>query len=215
MSRQIRLDATIQAIISGIENAQVDYSSWSGGDWLWTAPEYLLTTSVAREIMSIEGSKLMTLEHSTKGVMSDAGAVTRGGIPKKTRPDGRVDIILWRANGEPRGVIEIKNQVRSFSRISDDVERIHKILHKNHNGSSFQFGCVAFYTSAKTDKKGGALEKLNKTFESIKKSARKKESEVIKVKLYQSKIYEVENSAWAAACLVFRKSVPYVQTVLR
>ena len=206
MSKQISLDLIIKAIISSIEQAQEDYESWSGGDWLWNAPEYLLTTSIAKSIWSIDGSKLITLEHNTKGVMGDAGAITRGRIPKKARPDGRVDIILWRANGEPRGVIEVKNQVRSYSGISGDVERIDKILHKNHNYSSFQFGCIAFYTSAKTDKNGSALEKLKKTFESIKKSAQKRESEIIKVQLHKSDIHSAEDSAWATACLVFKKT---------
>lgn len=205
MSRQIGLDKTIKAIISSIENAQEDYRSWSGGDWLWTAPEYLLTTYIARSIWSIDGSKMVTLEHNTKGVMVDGGAITRGRIPKKARPDGRVDIILWRANGEPRGVIEVKNQVRAYSVISDDVERIDKILHKNNDISSFQFGCIAFYTSSKTDKKGAAYEKIVKTFESIKKSAVAKESDTVKVKLHNSKIHQEEDSAWAAACLIFKK----------
>ena len=48
MSKQISLDLIIKAIISSIEQAQEDYESWSGGDWLWNAPEYLLTTSIAK-----------------------------------------------------------------------------------------------------------------------------------------------------------------------
>jgi len=103
MPKQARRDAIVEAILQGIENAQRVYKKWSGGDWLWEAPEYLMTVQVARAIASIEGPKYVTIERSTKATMDDACAITKGRIPKRARPSGRVDIVVWWANGFPRG----------------------------------------------------------------------------------------------------------------
>jgi hypothetical protein len=205
MPKQVRRDAIVGAILQGIQKAQREYKKWSGGDWLWEAPEYLITVYVAEAIASIEGPKYVTIERSTKATMDDAGAITKGRISKKARPSGRVDIVVWWKNGSPSGVIEIKNQVRSYSQIAKDVERIDKMLHKNHRGSSFQFGCVAFYTSARTDRKGEARKKLIDCFSLIQSKVEEGICDVITASFHNSTIYKVGDSAWSGGCLLLNK----------
>lgn len=71
------------AVISGIEKAQIDYEEMSGGEWLWTAAEYMLTTYIAKEIHELEGSKFVTVESNGLSTMDFAGARAPGPNPEK------------------------------------------------------------------------------------------------------------------------------------
>ena len=46
------MDEVIENAVNGIAKAQRDYELWSGGNWLWEAPEYFMTTYIAKEISS-------------------------------------------------------------------------------------------------------------------------------------------------------------------
>jgi len=102
-------------------------------------------------------------------------------------------------------VVEIKNQVRSYSQIVRDVDRIDGMLHKNYRGSSFQFGCVAFYTSARTDRKGESTKKLTDCFSLIQSEVADGVCDVINASLYNTTIHRVGDSAWSAGCLLLNK----------
>ena len=114
MSKQISIDKIIDATLSGIKKSQKQYEKWSGGLWLWNAPEYLITINVANEISEIDGSKYITLENNSTVTIKDAGARGRGRLPKDIREKGKVDILLWWGNDTPRAVIEIKNYIYDF-----------------------------------------------------------------------------------------------------
>lgn len=73
MPKQIPGKAVVDAVVLGISNAQYDYEKLSGGDWVWMAAEYWITTYVAKEIGKIPGAKLVTIESSAKQTMKDAG----------------------------------------------------------------------------------------------------------------------------------------------
>ena len=57
MSKQISIDRIIKATLVGIKKSQKQYETWSGGSWLWEAPEYLITINVANKISDLVGSK--------------------------------------------------------------------------------------------------------------------------------------------------------------
>ena len=61
-----RARAVIKKTLSGIAKAQRDYETWSGDLWLWEAPEYMLTTYIAKELWTIPGSKYLTLEPNVR-----------------------------------------------------------------------------------------------------------------------------------------------------
>ena len=154
----IPISAVIKKTLSGIVKAQEDYEAWSGGVcWLWEAPEYMLTTYIAKEIWTIPGSKYLILEPSVRYTVGEAGGFGRGRLYNGTRPDGRSDITLWWgsgtpwAGGTPRAVIEVKNQISTVKEIKRDINRIKSMLKNRDN--SLQFGLIAFYTNRK-DRKG-------------------------------------------------------------
>ena len=109
MSKQISCDKIIKATLAGIKKSHIQYKTWSGGDWLWEAPEYLITITVANKISGLVGSKYITLENNTKSTISEAGGLGKGRLPRDLRERGKVDILLWWGNNKPRAVIEIKN----------------------------------------------------------------------------------------------------------
>ena len=143
--KPVSMKDVIKKTLSGIVKAQKDYQAWSGGCWLWGAPEYMLTTYIAKEIWTMPGSKYLTLESNVRKTVDEAGGFGRGKLRENVRPDGRADITLWWANDAPRAVIEVKNQISTVKEIKDDIERIKSTLRNRDN--TFQFGLMAFYTS--------------------------------------------------------------------
>ena len=122
-----------------------DYEAWSGGCWLWEAPEYMVTTYIAKEIWTMPGSKYLTLESNVRETVDEAGGFGRGRLRKNVRPGGRSDITLWWANSTPRAVIEVKNQISKVGGIEGDIDRIKSMLRNRDN--TLKFGLMAFYTS--------------------------------------------------------------------
>jgi len=157
----------LQACLNGIENSFHEYLEWSGDEWLWNAPEYLLTVNIAKELASVEKNKYITLEDNVRTTLKRADAHIKGKLSKRTRSNGRSDIILWWANGTPRGIIEVKNAVLRFKNIQIDVDRIQEVLKKD---SSIEFGVIAFYIDRhyeKLDPKKTIIEKIEKIVEEV------------------------------------------------
>ena len=130
-----------RAALSGIAKSHEEHTAWSNGCWLYEAPEYLITTSIAREIWSSfkQGHYYhLTLEEKVSN-LCEAPTV---------RP-GNVDIALW--DPEPprrqlscRATVEVKKQISSFEHIKDDIQRICDLLQHNR---SIRFGAMAYCTS--------------------------------------------------------------------
>ena len=136
MPKKISRELIADRILYGIKKAQKDYKEWSDGDWLYYAPEYLLTTYIARSIADIDCTKYITLENSTSGAIKNAGAYTRGSLSHKVRQYGRIYILLWWGTiykGNliyPKVMIEVKHRVYSFEQLKHDIDRIEKIVLK-------------------------------------------------------------------------------------
>jgi len=190
--------------LKGIIKAQKEYEKWSGGEWLWCAPEYFSTVFVAQEIVKLEGAKCVTVENSARSAMDDAGAMGRGRLHGKIRANGRFDILLWWAADEtPRAPIEVKCQVAGIGKIKTDLQRIEKVLHRNKAASSFQFGVVVFYTSCRDGKGISAKDKLVKRIERIKGDC----GQLIQsctVQVTSSRIYTDGDSAWTASAIILK-----------
>ena len=142
---------------TGMYKAQKAYEKWSGGQWAWQAPEYLLTTYIAQEISKIKGKPFyLTMEQHVGQALSEAGA-SEDAVEEAGKQ--KFDIIVWWGSRPwpPRGIIEVKKQVRSFSGgetgyggIKIDVDRIIESLKAT---SRLQFGLIAYYTSCKFGEK--------------------------------------------------------------
>ena len=105
MPRQIPVSKVVEATLDGFIEAQTINEKWSGGYWLWQAPEYLISSSVARSIAALDGAKFITLEHGAKSAIENAGAKGKGRLHRDIREKGKVDILLWWGDGSPRAVI--------------------------------------------------------------------------------------------------------------
>lgn len=196
----ISRDEVIEKTLSGIVKAQQDYEAWSGGLWLWEAPEYMLTTYIAREICTIEGSYSLTLESNVKETVENAGGTGRGGLHEAVRPSGRFDITLYWGNGCPRAVIEVKNQVAIAADMKKDIIRVKNLLRRKN---TFQFGLVAFYTSRgkKRGDSGGARAKIEEWLENIECGTRDILGEGYRLSRHDIPIKGDDDDAWVASVL--------------
>lgn len=134
----------VNAALRGIAKSQEEYSTWSGGYWLYEAPEYVTTTNIAREIWSSRNPRhhyLLTLEENVKNVCEQADGET-----------GKVDMALWdpesaRTPEGCRAIIEVKRQIsrledpRATNDARHDIERICALLQRNR---SLRFGAMTF-----------------------------------------------------------------------
>jgi len=165
MSQCVSMNEVVNCTLEAITNAHNEYLKWTNGEWLWNAPEYLLTVKIAESIANLEKNKFVTLEDNVDYILGHANAKGRGRIHSDIRKSGRFDIVLWWAGGAPRAVIEVKNGVHIFKKIEDDVKRIQKVLKRKSENSKFQFGIIAFYISQQYKK--SAKEQLQKQIDNI------------------------------------------------
>ena len=146
---EVKESELLNTVLNGIVRTQEEYESWADGYWLSDAPEYLMTTNIAREIWTIFGSDRspnyhLTLEESVDKFLENAEPVR----------SGRADIVLWqpgvpRTQEHGRAIIEVKKHISRFHEdVEEDVCRICDVLKQN---SKFQFGLMAYYTSHNDD----------------------------------------------------------------
>ena len=184
--------------LRGISKAQKDYEKWSEL-WLWQAPEYMITTYIAKEIAT---DYYVTLEQ-------DAGELRPGPgkLPEDVRrklEGGRFDIVVW-DDDTPIVIIEVKNQPGGFSNLSGDVENICSMVKR---GNSVQHGLVAYYAALKETEDGrSGEERTSGRVESIKSAACDYINNKGGLKLSQHSILEVvDDSAWTAVVLQISKT---------
>ena len=204
MPAQIPINTVVDKTLEGIVQAQRDYSKWTDGDWLWNAPEYMLSTYIAQKISEIDGAKYLTLENSTKSAIEDAGARGKGKLHSKMRANGRFDVLLWWGSYDPRAVIEVKNQIGNVDAIRDDLLRIREVLKRKRDDSSFQFGIVAYYTSTTDSREFSARERIAKRIDNICKDARDIVGEELQITTFNKNIRVEDDSAWVAAVLLIK-----------
>ena len=66
---------TVKMTLKGIISAQEQYRSWSGGCWLWEAPEYSVTTCIAKQKSTLDVRNLyLTLENNVRQAMEELAA---------------------------------------------------------------------------------------------------------------------------------------------
>ena len=111
MPGPLPIDDVIRKTLRGIARAQKDYEYWTDGYWLQEAPEYMTTVYVAREICKTKDrGYYLTLESNAGQTVRDAGGIGKGRVSAESRLGGKFDIVLYRADGYPRIVIELKNR---------------------------------------------------------------------------------------------------------
>ena len=186
--------------LEGIARAQHDYKTLSGGYWLWMAPEYFVTSCIAREIRTVGcHTYYLTLESGVRDT-TYAGGRRSGKPPSALRLNGKFDIVLWWGNDHPRAVIEVKKQVHGFSAIRSDVARVCTILSQPRPPSSFQCGLVVFYASKYLEGRPNEVESwLNDRLERMRSSTQEFVGRKgLKLHWRARPMEREEDSAWTA-----------------
>ncbi|MDD4859055.1 MAG: hypothetical protein PHR56_02495 [Dehalococcoidales bacterium] len=204
MPPSISIPLIIEAILSGIEDAQKQYKKWSGGEWLAYTAEHVITGFVAKRIWEIPGPKYLEIEPKCGETIKQSCVKRRGGLAQALRPDGHVDMCLWWAKSDPRAIIEIKHNAYSYVVQCDkDIQRIDSSLKRN---TTLSFGIFAFYSSADDSKNGKikAKVRLNKRFDTIESRIIEKYGKRLKIKS-ERRVHKVGGSAWGADCILIKR----------
>ena len=204
MSSSLTIKIVSKTILDGMIKVEKDYRNWSGGDWLWRAPEYLITVYVSKQLASVKVNKYITLENSTKEAIEYAGVRGTGNLHSDIRSNGRVDILLWWAKGDPRAVIEIKNDVYTYIKIKKDVNRICRMLKRKSKKSSLEFGVISFYMS-RYYKSKNPKEMMDKQINKLLNNTKNDAEKFCTVEIDKTDIkVENENNAWCCVNFILK-----------
>jgi len=194
------------------EKAAAHFCQISGGEWFDEAPEYFLSTYVARSAGNHENTFAL-LEVQVDQTRKEAGASRRGRAANHERRNGRFDVVLYWANGNPRAAVEIKSPIWDVTeqQIRPDIDRLCSALLAN-SSSTFQFGVFLFYASVgKPERKhDNATQRMRDLLERIEEKAiewtARRGAEVILIPGAVHKGKEDEDGAWSIASLVITRT---------
>ena len=204
MSKAISIEKIIEATLDGIDESMNIYQKWSGGEWLWNAPEYLITVKIAENIVNLDGNKYITLEDNVDYIQDVSNAKTKGEISDLARTNGRSDIVLWWAGGIPRAIIEVKNTVFRLDKISQDIDRIQEVLKSKKLDTSLQFGLIAFYID-RGYKSGNAKENVQKRIYKIHSEIKKAYPDLsCELSFREKDIIKNDNDAWSSVVFLLK-----------
>jgi len=204
MSKAISIDKIIQSTLDGIDESMEVYQKWSGGEWLWNAPEYFITVKIAENIAKINGNKYITLEDNVNYILDLSNANNKGQVADTARGNGRSDIVIWWANGKPRAIIEVKNAVFRLDKITHDIDRIEEVLKSKQFETSLQFGLIAFYID-RNYKTGNAKEKIEERIYKIYDEITEQYPNIsCKLIARKKETIKDDNDAWASVVFLFK-----------
>ena len=197
----------VKKTLRGISKAHKDYEAWSTL-WLWEAPEYMLTTYIAKEIAP--DSSYVTLEQNAGESTEAGGGVGKGNVGERMRRKlkrGKFDIVVWKGDDTPIVIIEVKKQPVRFNQISGDVDNICRVL----KGKNLRYGLIAYYLGLvqKTADEPAEV-RTSRIVEEIRRDAdahiKRKRGLKLRQHLSHPKPQVVEDSAWIGVVLQISKS---------
>lgn len=161
-----------KAVRDGIVNSQNAYERLSGGEWAWMAPEYWITTEVARRLGDVDPDRFnVTIESKVRDVLGLAGGIRQGRPSFASRIDGRFDAVVWNEEGCPIGVVEVKRQT-SVESVRWDALRISEVLKMRAETSTISFGVIGYYFSSRPVANRSADENVADRIEKLTESVR-------------------------------------------
>jgi len=204
MSKAISINKIIESTLDGIDESMEVYQKWSGGEWLWNAPEYLITVKIAENIANLNGNKYITLEDNVDYILDLSNAKDKGQVSDLVRANGRSDIVLWWASGVPRAIIEVKNAVFRLDKIAQDIDRIQEVLKNKQLDNSLQFGLIAFYID-RGYKKGNATENIQKRIYKIYNEIKERYPDIsCELSFREKEIINSDNDAWSSVVFLLK-----------
>jgi len=193
------MERIMDAALKGVKRAWNDYYRFSGGVWLWAAPEYYVTANIFNSLGRL--GLLVSLEEKLKDIIQCSNSTCPGRYPKELSFGYKSDISIWWADGTLRGIVEVKLlRFGNSTAISKDLERICKLLElKRKNGNStIQFGLLVAYTDAHDGDFILAKEKIEEQLDNVEKliSERCNEYDLTAKFEKEIKVVPSEDSAW-------------------
>ena len=156
MSNGLRTRDLPKWITKGIESAFHEWQNISG-EWLNSAPEYLVSVHIAQQIKKnvAVSKRTIFLEPSVSKTLTKAGGIQRGPNATKLRSSGRYDIAIGHKDMRPRSVIEVKSPVWNPMQRSmvTDLNRLCKTLLQNKDGTQIHSALMAIYVSSQVPKR--------------------------------------------------------------
>lgn len=146
MSRADTRQSVVVAVEKGIESACIQWDEMCG-EWLWSAPEYLVTTCIAQSLQKRLHSKLVLLEWCSRSTIEDGlQKKVRGRPHGELKPGTRFDLVLYYGNGTPRAAIEVKHRVQGWQQyLEKDANRLIQSVRHRSSGASNPQGLLAIY----------------------------------------------------------------------
>lgn len=155
-------EQVIEALHEGMALAVRDYHAWTNGasieEW---GVESLLTAACAGALAKAAKEEahgpFLTLEQTFAGLLeyserySPSGRPTKAAARLKSKPTGRMDIVIWNRAGTPRAVIEVKRSDGTAG-LKEDAERVAGFITtagRLYDGS-VRYGAVATLIHAST-----------------------------------------------------------------
>jgi len=199
----------LDCLIRGGEKAVAEFGDLSGGEWFDEAPEYFLTTYLASSVRKLEKTTVL-LEVHVGATRKEAGAYRRGRPAKNERRNGRFDLVVYWANGKPRGAIEVKSPlwIVDEKKLGADFIELCKCISANDD-SSFQFTAFVYYASVSHPKQkhDNSSEKLRELVDKVHKRAEISAKELdLVAKSWPGSIHRGKgdcDDAWCVAAIVF------------
>jgi hypothetical protein len=152
MSKGLRTRDLPKWVHKGIASA---FNTWldMAGEWLNSAPEYLVTVSIAEQIRrNVDANqRTVLLEPSVSETLKKAGGIQRGKNAEKLRHTGRYDIVIGHKDMRPRAVIEVKSpRWHPLDKpMRSDLNRLCKTLLQNKNGTNIHSALMAIYVASR------------------------------------------------------------------
>ena len=144
----------VNKVRSAMRKAIKDYLKMSDG-WMCNS-EHWITAQVAKSLWEFTGNHVC-MEWSVDQTLKAASR-------KQMRPPdkaGRYDIVLYKGNGTPKAIVEIKSSLYSeqikYGIIMKDVKRIAQSIKSTH---SIEFGVVGYGISARNGERKTGKEQL-------------------------------------------------------
>ena len=191
----------IDAVLKSIASAQREYENWSGGAWLWEAPEYMATTGIARAVQGIESVAYVTMENNVRTAIKDAGGNVVGRRNARLSLEGRFDVVVWNITA-PRGLIEVKTSVGGYSSVRKDVRKLCTALMK---ANDIRWGLVAYFLSFADGERKAARDRLADRTANIARRAAEDVPREFRLKRRNSTIRVNDDGAWTTEVLEIRR----------
>lgn len=192
----------VEATLRGIRSGTKEYEKWSGYyPWVRDAPEYMVTTAIARAVHNIDAVAFVTVENNVRNAMKNTGGNIVGRPTHRLNLDGRFDLVVWNMQG-PRGMIEVKTNVSGYSSLASDVDKLRTALAKS---ADMRWGLVAYFIAFQNGVRKRGEDRVYERAKAIAERAAREAGGRYRVSRHPGMVCRVPGGAWTGEVLEVRR----------